>query len=102
MSGSGRTASDLVGGPHTRDRGLTSADVARRRAAGQGNVVGHRTSRSAGEIVRANVLTRFNAILGIALVAGAFLVLACLASVFIYKALQPGVRPLDAVPPTAR
>ncbi len=34
--------------------------------------------------------------------AGAFLVLACLASVFIYKALQPGVRPLDAVPPTAR
>ncbi len=70
MSGSGRTASGLVGGSRTSDGGLTSAEVARRRAAGQGNVVGHRTSRSAGEIVRANVLTRFNAIIGVLLAAG--------------------------------
>src|SRR3954468_19076659 len=58
------------GGSRTRDGGLTSAEAARRRAAGQGNVVGHRTSRSAGEIVRANVLTRFNAIIGVLLAAG--------------------------------
>jgi cation-transporting ATPase E len=70
VSGSGRTASGLVGGSRTRDGGLTSAEVARRRAAGQGNVLGHRTSRSAGEIVRANVLTRFNAIIGVLLAAG--------------------------------
>jgi hypothetical protein len=29
---------------------------------------------------------------------GAFLVVACLASVFIYKAMQPDPRPLDMVP----
>jgi len=44
--------------------GLTSAQVAERVARGQVNEVGERTSRSIGEIVRANVLTRFNAILG--------------------------------------
>jgi len=59
-----------VGGSRTRDSGLTSAEAARRRAAGQGNVVDHRTSRGAGEIVRANVLTRFNAIIGVLLAAG--------------------------------
>ena len=44
--------------------GLTPAEVAARVAAGQTNDVGHRTSRSVWDIVRANVLTRFNAILG--------------------------------------
>jgi cation-transporting ATPase E len=47
-----------------RDTGLTSAEVAERVARGQVNEVGERTSRSLGEIFRANVLTRFNAILG--------------------------------------
>jgi cation-transporting ATPase E len=50
--------------------GLSAAEAALRRAAGQGNVVTHRSSRSAWEIVRSNVLTRFNAIIGVLLVAG--------------------------------
>ncbi|NJP46917.1 HAD-IC family P-type ATPase [Actinacidiphila epipremni] len=45
--------------------GLSSAEVARRTAAGEVNDVPVRSSRSAGEIVRANVLTRFNAIIGV-------------------------------------
>ncbi len=48
--------------------GLDTAEVARRRAAGQGNVVRQRSSRSVWSIVRANVLTRFNAIIGVLLV----------------------------------
>ncbi|MEU6538078.1 cation-translocating P-type ATPase [Streptomyces sp. NPDC047000] len=44
--------------------GLTSAEVAERMALGQVNDVPVRSSRSMGEIVRANVLTRFNAIIG--------------------------------------
>ncbi|MQY04251.1 HAD-IC family P-type ATPase [Actinomadura macrotermitis] len=44
--------------------GLTAAQVARRVAAGQVNDVPRRSSRSVGEIVRANVLTRFNALIG--------------------------------------
>ncbi|MCB0958061.1 MAG: HAD-IC family P-type ATPase [Acidimicrobiales bacterium] len=44
--------------------GLTSAEVEERRARGAVNEVEERTSRTVGEIVRANVLTRFNAILG--------------------------------------
>jgi cation-transporting ATPase E len=51
-------------------RGLTSAESVRRRDKGQANVVVHRSSRTAPEIVRANVLTRFNAIIGVLLVAG--------------------------------
>lgn len=47
-----------------RVTGLTGDQVAERVARGQVNEVGERTSRSIGEIVRANVLTRFNAILG--------------------------------------
>ncbi|MGW5352058.1 HAD-IC family P-type ATPase [Streptomyces sp. NPDC004031] len=50
--------------------GLSSAEVARRTAAGQVNDVPVRSSRSVPEIVRANVLTRFNAIIG-----GLFLVI---------------------------
>jgi cation-transporting ATPase E len=42
--------------------GLTAADVAQRVAAGQTNDVPARASRTAGQIVRANVFTRINAI----------------------------------------
>ena len=44
--------------------GLSSAEVAERVAAGQVNDVPVRCSRSLAEIVRANVFTRFNAIIG--------------------------------------
>ncbi|MEZ5176544.1 MAG: HAD-IC family P-type ATPase [Acidimicrobiia bacterium] len=43
--------------------GLTSSQVADRRAKGQVNTTEHRTSRTVAAIVRANVLTRFNAII---------------------------------------
>jgi cation-transporting ATPase E len=42
--------------------GLTSAQVAQRVAEGEANDTGRRTSRPVSDIVRANVLTRFNAI----------------------------------------
>jgi cation-transporting P-type ATPase E len=45
--------------------GLTSAMVAERAARGEVNDAARRTSRSVAEIVRANVLTRFNAIIGV-------------------------------------
>ncbi|WP_371670672.1 cation-translocating P-type ATPase [Streptomyces sp. NBC_00289] len=45
--------------------GLTAAEVAERVARGQVNDVPVRSSRSLGEIVRANVFTRFNAIIGV-------------------------------------
>ncbi|MFE7927184.1 HAD-IC family P-type ATPase [Streptomyces sp. NPDC057456] len=45
--------------------GLTAAEVADRVARGQVNDVPVRSSRSMGEIVRANVFTRFNAIIGV-------------------------------------
>ncbi|MEG3627417.1 HAD-IC family P-type ATPase [Streptomyces poriticola] len=45
--------------------GLTSAQVAERIARGQVNDVPVRSSRSMTDIVRANVLTRFNAIIGV-------------------------------------
>jgi len=45
--------------------GLTAADVAERVAAGQTNDVPARTSRSVADIVRSNVLTRFNAVVGV-------------------------------------
>jgi cation-transporting ATPase E len=45
--------------------GLTGAEVAERRAQGQVNHVDDRSSRTIGEIVRANVFTRFNAIVGV-------------------------------------
>jgi cation-transporting ATPase E len=47
--------------------GLTAAEVAQRRAAGRTNAVAVRSSRSGWSIVRANVLTRFNAIIGVLL-----------------------------------
>ena len=49
--------------------GLTAGEVARRRAAGQTNDVPSPTSRSYGEIIKANVFTIFNAVLGALLVA---------------------------------
>ncbi|MBW4029245.1 MAG: HAD-IC family P-type ATPase [Acidobacteria bacterium] len=49
----------------TRTTGLTGAEVAARIAAGQVNVGGERTSRTLGEIIRTNVFTRFNLLLGI-------------------------------------
>ncbi|KAA2254050.1 cation-translocating P-type ATPase [Solihabitans fulvus] len=48
----------------TVERGLTAAEVRQRVADGKTNDVPARASRSIGEIVRANVLTRFNAIIG--------------------------------------
>ncbi|MEU6666504.1 HAD-IC family P-type ATPase [Streptomyces sp. NPDC046727] len=51
--------------PGIRPAGLTGAEVAERRSRGQVNDVPVRNSRSLGEIVRANVFTRFNAIIGV-------------------------------------
>src|ERR1700757_3338846 len=48
-------------------RGLTDAEVAQRVADGKTNDVPAQSSRSVSEIVRANVLTRINAILGVLL-----------------------------------
>ncbi|MEU9076607.1 HAD-IC family P-type ATPase [Kitasatospora sp. NPDC004745] len=48
-----------------RRGGLTAAEVAERVARGQVNDVPVRSSRSTKEIVRANVFTRFNAIIGV-------------------------------------
>ncbi|HET8683446.1 MAG TPA: HAD-IC family P-type ATPase [Micromonosporaceae bacterium] len=61
LSVAGLTAAGLTAA------GLTTAQVARRRQAGQANVTTRRTSRGAWAIVRANVLTRFNAIIGVLL-----------------------------------
>jgi cation-transporting ATPase E len=50
----------------TAATGLTATEVQERIARGQTNDIGARTSRKLSEIVRANVFTRFNAILGAA------------------------------------
>src|SRR3954469_10514818 len=57
-----RADTDLVtaGGP-----GLSSEEVARRVERGEINDVPVRSSRSTADIVRANVFTRFNAIIGV-------------------------------------
>src|SRR6266851_4066055 len=47
--------------------GLSSAQVAERRARGLTNAGGEHTSRSVAHILRANILTRFNLILGVLL-----------------------------------
>ncbi|OXS31519.1 cation-translocating P-type ATPase [Streptomyces sp. XY006] len=49
----------------SRETGLTGAQVAERVARGQVNDVPVRSSRSTVDIVRANVFTRFNAIIGV-------------------------------------
>jgi cation-transporting ATPase E len=51
--------------PSTPSTGLTAAEVAQRVGRGQVNDVPVRSSRSFAEIVRANVFTRFNAIIGV-------------------------------------
>lgn len=51
--------------PAPRSPGLTTAEVAERTARGQVNDVPVRSSRSTADIVRANVFTRFNAIIGV-------------------------------------
>ncbi|MDJ1138137.1 cation-translocating P-type ATPase [Streptomyces iconiensis] len=48
-----------------RASGLTSAEVAERVARGEINDIPVRSSRSASDIIRANVFTRFNAIIGV-------------------------------------
>ncbi|MFF3613685.1 cation-translocating P-type ATPase [Streptomyces sp. NPDC002580] len=48
-----------------RTEGLSASEVAERVARGEVNDVPVRSSRSVGEIVRANVFTRFNAIIGV-------------------------------------
>ena len=48
----------------TPPSGLSSAEVAERRSRGLANEAGERTSRPVAEILRANILTRFNFILG--------------------------------------
>ncbi|HWC12098.1 MAG TPA: HAD-IC family P-type ATPase, partial [Acidimicrobiales bacterium] len=52
------------GAAGTSDAGLTEEEAARRMAAGLGNTAPPGTSRSVADIVRANVMTRFNALLG--------------------------------------
>ena len=58
---------DQVSAPPTRTPGLTSAEVADRVRDGRTNDLPARSGRTTGEIVRANVFTRINAILGILL-----------------------------------
>ena len=52
-----------VGGAGGTMTGLTTAEVAERVAAGHGNSTARVTSRPVGEILRANLFTRFNAII---------------------------------------
>jgi cation-transporting ATPase E len=56
-----RTDTDVAA---ARSPGLTSAEVAQRVERGEVNDVPVRSSRSTADIVRANVFTRFNAIIG--------------------------------------
>jgi cation-transporting ATPase E len=51
----------------TPSAGLSSAEVAEQRSRGLANGSGERTSRSVAEILRANIVTRFNVILGVLL-----------------------------------
>ncbi|GAB2980203.1 HAD-IC family P-type ATPase [Saccharothrix stipae] len=55
--------SEVAGVGVAQAEGLTSAQVAERVADGRTNAVGSRTSRGAGQIVRANVITPFNGLL---------------------------------------
>src|SRR6516165_8229345 len=57
-------AAPAAGAPVTPPAGLSSAEVAERRSRGPANSGTERTSRSVTEILRANILTRFNFILG--------------------------------------
>jgi cation-transporting ATPase E len=61
------TGSEVAGSPPSvsSTSGLTDAEVAQRVALGKTNDVPSRAARSVSEIVRANVFTRINAILGV-------------------------------------
>jgi cation-transporting ATPase E len=61
--GTGTTSPLVPGRAETPDSGLTAAGVADRVALGHTNATSVRTSRTTGEIVRANVFTVFNGIL---------------------------------------
>jgi cation-transporting P-type ATPase E len=61
-------AADPVRDPE-RDRGLTSEEVAQRRARGEVNAVPTGTSRSLVSILASNLFTRFNVLLGVLLIA---------------------------------
>jgi cation-transporting ATPase E len=62
-SPSGSSATVDIARPVTRPEGLTSDEVTARVARGETNATSDRTSRTLGEIARANIFTRFNAIL---------------------------------------
>ena len=64
MSDTGVAGADSATGPD----GLTADEAAQRVRAGQVNSADERTSRTLTEILKANLLTRFNAILGAAFV----------------------------------
>ncbi|MFJ5519682.1 HAD-IC family P-type ATPase [Streptomyces griseoluteus] len=64
-AGAGLDPVHPVAPPTTGPAGLTRAQVAERVARGEVNDVPVRSSRSLSEIVRANVFTRFNAIIGV-------------------------------------
>jgi len=65
---SGTAAATTTGAPTTVPTGLSSAEVEQRRADGRSNDVPNPTSRTVAQIVRANVLTPFNFLLGTLLV----------------------------------
>lgn len=65
MSQATAAASGGRGAPVGEPGGLSAAEVAERVALGQVNVADDRTSRTVVEILRANVFTRFNALLGV-------------------------------------
>ena len=69
MADAGGTASPALAVPvaETPPSGLGTAEVAERRSRGLANEGGERSSRSVAEILRANILTRFNLILGVLL-----------------------------------
>src|SRR6516165_5314435 len=69
MADAGASAPSAPAAPvaWTPPGGLTSAQVAERRSRGLTNAGGETTSRSVAEILRANIFTRFNLILGVLL-----------------------------------
>ncbi|MFE6100973.1 cation-translocating P-type ATPase [Streptomyces laurentii] len=64
-SGSGPDSDSLGGAVAPRSPGLTATEVAKRVERGEVNDVPVRSSRSTADIVRGNVFTRFNAIIGV-------------------------------------
>ncbi|WP_018178408.1 HAD-IC family P-type ATPase [Jongsikchunia kroppenstedtii] len=61
----GEPEAGQIGTSVARDPGLTTAQVAERVAAGQVNELPDRSGRSVWDIVRANIFTRINALLGV-------------------------------------